>query len=74
MHSAVMGALVGLGVAVVLFLVDYLLSRSLVAESAKQLVRRPEMKANEKRRIASLIRFLILLPPVFGFAAWVMWG
>ena len=74
MHIALQGALVGLGLAVAFFVIDYLLSRALVAENAKQKVSRPELAGNEKRRIASLARFCILLPPIFAFAFWMIWG
>ena len=74
MHIALQGALVGLGLAVAFFVIDYLLSRALVAENAKQKVSRPELVGNEKRRIASLARFCILLPPIFALAFWMIWG
>jgi hypothetical protein len=73
-HIALQGALIGLAVALVVFVIDYLLSRSLVKENAKQRVARPELVGNEKRRVAALARFCILLPPIFALAFWVIWG
>jgi hypothetical protein len=74
MHIAVQGALVGLGVALFIFIIDYVLSRSLVAENKKQRVSRPELVGNERKRIASLARFCLLLPPIFAAAFWLIWG
>jgi hypothetical protein len=73
-HIALQGALIGLGVALVIFVIDYALSRSLVKEDAKQRVARPELVGNEKKRIAALARFCILLPAIFAFAFWMIWG
>jgi hypothetical protein len=73
-HIALQGALIGLAVALVVFVIDYLLSRSLVKENAKQRVARPELVGNEKRRVAALARFCILLPPIFALAFWIIWG
>ncbi len=74
MHIALTGALVGLGAALFIFVIDYMLSRSLVKENSKQRVSRPELVGNEKRRVASLARFCILLPAVFALAFWMIWG
>ena len=73
MHIAIQGALTGAGIAVVLFLIDYLLSRSIVADKTA-LRRDATMARNEKKRMASLMRYCLLLPPVFAFAFWMVWG
>jgi hypothetical protein len=73
MHPALKGALVGLGIAVVLFLFDYLQLKQRAAERAKKMHKTVvEFDQADKGRISSLVRFLIFLPPGFAVLFWMM--
>ena len=75
MHISVIGALVGLGVAVVMFLFDYLALRAGATERAKRLFKKTvEFDGSERKRISSLLRFCFFLPPGFALAFWMIWG
>ncbi len=72
MNSAVMGALVGVGIAVVLFVFDYLMIRQGAAERAKrQHQTLVTLDNTERKRLISLFRFCLFLPPALALAFWV---
>ena len=73
MNAALQGALVGLAIAVALFFFDLMAIRRGAAERAKrnhqtQVV----LDSTEKKRISSLLRFCVLLPPVLAAAFWIL--
>ena len=72
MRDAITGALVGVGIGVFLFIFDYMAIKKTAAERAKRnhqtLV---TLDSTEKKRIGSLLRFCLVLPPVLAFAFWV---
>jgi hypothetical protein len=73
MHPALKGALVGLGIAVALFLFDYLQLRQRAAERAKKAHKAVvEFDQTDKGRIIALFRFVIFLPPGFALLFWMM--
>jgi hypothetical protein len=73
MHPALSGAITGFIVAVLLFLFDYLMLRKSAQERAtknhKTVV---EFDQTEKRRVLSLLRFIVFLPVIFAVANWAM--
>jgi hypothetical protein len=73
MHDAVMGALVGLAIAVAMFVFDYMTLRSRAAERAKRHHKTVvEFDPTDKQRIAALLRFIVFLPPAFALLFWVI--
>ena len=74
MHVALQGALTGLGVALFLIAVDYLQLRRQARERAKKRHVPPVFDDIERRRLASLVRFCIFVPPVFAISYWLLWG
>jgi hypothetical protein len=74
MNVALQGALTGLGVALFLLAVDYLHLRGLARERGKKRHVAAELDDIERRRLASLVRFCIFLPPAFALCYWLLWG
>ncbi len=73
MHPALKGALVGLGIAVALFLFDYLQLRARAAERAKKNHKSVvEFDQTDKGRIISLARFLFFVPAGFAVLFWML--
>lgn len=73
MNAALQGLLVGVAVAVALFIFDYMMIRRGAAERAKRNHKTVvELDGTEKKRIAALLRFCVLLPPVLAAAFWVL--
>jgi hypothetical protein len=73
MHPALKGALVGLGIAVALFLFDYLQLRGRAAERAKKNHKTiVEFDQTDKGRIISLVRFLVFVPAGFALLFWIL--
>jgi len=74
MNVVLQGALTGLGVALFLIAVDYLQLRGQARERAKKRHVPPVLDDIERRRLASLVRFCIFVPPVFAVSYWLLWG
>ena len=74
MNVVLQGALTGLGVALFLLAVDYLHLRKLARERAKKRHVALEFDDTERRRLASLVRFCVFVPPVFAISYWLLWG
>lgn len=74
MGVALHGALIGFGVGAFLVLAEYLLLSKAVSERAKKLNRKAEFDVTERRRISSIARFALILPPAFAFVFWWVWG
>ena len=73
MNSAVLtGALVGLGIGVLLLAFDYLMLRQAAAERAKrQHQTMVAFDSTERKRLGSLFRFCLFLPPALALAFWI---
>jgi hypothetical protein len=72
MHPALEGLLVGLAIAVVLVGAEFLLLRKAAAERAERFKTRIEFDDTQRRRIASLARFCVFIPPAFAIAFWLL--
>lgn len=72
MHPALEGLLIGAAVAAVLLAAEYYLQRKEAAERAQRLKRAVELDQDQRRRIANMARFAILIPPAFAAAWWLM--
>ena len=72
MNTILMGALAGLGLAVLLFVFDYMAIKRGAAERAvRQHKKVVELDSTERARITSLLRFCIFLPPVGALLFWI---
>ena len=70
MHPAILGALVGLGLAAAMFAVDYFQMRGRVAEREAKTKRRQEFSGDERKHLGSVFRFCLILPPVMALLFW----
>ena len=74
MGIAVQGALVGLGLAAFLIVIEYLFVKKAVEERAELHHRKPEFEDMDRNRIKAVVRFSIFIPPAFALFAWLLWG
>ena len=74
MYIALQGALIGLGVALFLIAVDYLHLRGLARERAVRRHVPAKFDDIERRRLASIVRFCIFVPPAFAIFFWLLSG
>jgi hypothetical protein len=72
MHPAVEGFIVGLGLAVLLVGAEYLLQRKAARERSEQFKVKLELDDTQRRRINSLMRFCLFVPPAFAVAYWLV--
>ncbi len=72
MHPAITGALAGLGLAIAIFVFDYMVVNRAAAERAARYKRKPELEPTEKTALASLFRFLLFLPPAGALLFWML--
>jgi hypothetical protein len=73
MNIVLTGALVGTGVAFSLVGLEYALLRRSSAERARKTRRRDAFDGAERSRMASLVRFCVLMPPAFALFFWAFW-
>lgn len=74
MHPVLQGALIGAGLGLVLTVVEYLFVKKAVEERAVARHQKPEFDPTDKKRIASILRFSLFLPPAFAIGFWLIWG
>lgn len=74
MRVALLGALVGLAVAIAMFTADYFLIRANAAARAKRKAKKAELDGPEKERIKTLLRYCFFVPVLFAGIAWLAWG
>jgi hypothetical protein len=75
MNVAFEGALVGLAIAAILLLGDYVMLHKMAAERAKKQHKTVvEFDATERARLRSVATFCIILPLALGVAFWLIWG
>jgi hypothetical protein len=74
MNPVIEGALIGLGIGLLLVVFEYMMLNQQVNERAKKLNRKAAFDITERRRMTTILRFAAILP--FGFAAafWLIWG
>ena len=74
MNPVIEGALIGLGIGLLLVIFEYMMLNQQVNERAKKLNRKAAFDITERRRMTTILRFAAILP--FGFAAafWLIWG
>jgi hypothetical protein len=75
MNVTLQGALIGLTIAAVLLLGDYLMLHKMAAERAKKHHKTMvEFDPTERARLRSVASFCLLLPLGFAAAFWLIWG
>ena len=74
MNPALQGLLIGLGLGAFFVIFEFLALNKAVNERAKRLNRKAEFDVTDKRRMATITRFAALLPLVFAFFFWWIWG
>jgi multisubunit Na+/H+ antiporter MnhB subunit len=73
MNAITQGALVGLGIALLLMVFDYLMIKQGAAERARRQHKTVvEFDSTERRRMQALLRYCLILPVIFAFAFWVL--
>ena len=60
--------------AAILVFAEYYLQRKEAIERAQRLKRAVELDQDQRRRISTILRFAILLPPAFAAAWWLMFS
>jgi hypothetical protein len=70
METALQGLLIGLAIAALLVIFEYVMINKAVNERAKKYNRKPEFDVTDRRRMHSMLRFAFILP--FGFAV-IFW-
>ena len=71
MHNALIGALIGAGVGILFYAVDYTLLKGHAAERAKKLHRPAAFDDTERKRLRALVMFCLCMPPVFALVFWI---
>jgi hypothetical protein len=74
MHAALEGLLVGAALAALLVGAEYYLQRKEAVERAQRLKRAVELDQDQRRRISTIVRFAIFIPPAFAAAWWLMFS
>jgi hypothetical protein len=74
MHPALMGALVGAGLAILLYVADYMMIHKGATERARRKHKnQPVVLDNtERKRLRSLAMFCLLMPPAFALGFWMV--
>ncbi len=72
MHPAIEGFIIGFALSVVLVGAEYLLQRKAAKERSAQFKTKMELDDTQRRRINSLLRFSVFIPPAFALAFWLV--
>ena len=70
----VQGAILGAIIGAVITYVEYAMLKKAAEERGKRLHRKVEMEEMERRRIASVFRFSLILPVALALGFWWVWG
>lgn len=74
MHAALEGLVYGAVLAAVLLGLEYYLQRKEAVERAQRLKRAVELDSDQRRRISTMARFCVFIPPAFAAAWWLMFS
>jgi len=74
MHIALQGALYGVGLGLILVIIEYMFVKKAVEERAQLYHKKPEFEQTDRNRIKSVISFAFFIPPAFALGAWLLWG
>jgi hypothetical protein len=71
MHIAWKGFLVGLGIAVFLFIFEYMAIKAAGVERAKKMGKRAEILQEERSRLRGVLTFCFFCPPGMALIFWL---
>jgi len=74
MHIALQGALVGLGIAVFLYVFEYMAVKSAAAQRAKKMAKKAEILQEERSRLRGVFMFCLFCPPGMALIFWLTMG
>lgn len=74
MHPALEGFILGLALAIVLMGAEYLLQRKEARERSERLKTKLVLDDTQQRRLKSLSRFCLFIPPAFAVAFWLLFS
>jgi hypothetical protein len=74
MHIAWQGALYGIGLALLLIIIEYIYVKKTVEERAQLQHKKAQFEQADRNRINSVVRFAFFIPPAFALGAWLLWG
>ena len=74
MHIALQGALYGVGLALILIIIEYVFVKKGVEERAQLHHKKPQFEQTDRNRIKSVVSFAFFIPPAFALGAWLLWG
>jgi len=74
MHPALEGLLVGAGLAALLLFGEYWLQRKAALERAQKSKRALVLDPDQRKRISSMARFCLFIPPAFALFYWLIFG
>jgi hypothetical protein len=74
MDAALQGFLIGLAIAAFLLLAEYLLLNQASKARAKRVKAMPKFDDTERRRMQTMLRFSLVVPPAFAAFFWLIWG
>lgn len=72
MHIAWKGALLGLGIGVLLIFAEYYFVKKSVEGRATPANPKPEFEPSDRSRVRSVVNFSLFLPPGFALGAWLL--
>ena len=72
MHPAMKGALVGLGIAVFLIAIEYMMVKKAVKDRATPNNPNPEFDGQDRNRVRAVVNFCLFLPPAFAAGFWLI--
>ena len=74
MHPSLEGLIIGTILAGVLLGAEYWLQRKEAIDRAQRLKRAVALDDDQRRRISTMARFCIFIPPAFAAAWWLIFG
>jgi hypothetical protein len=72
MHPALQGAIVGLVIGLFMYFFEVSMLKKGAAERAKKYHKKAELDPTERKRIATVLRWVWFLPILFGAGFWLV--
>jgi hypothetical protein len=74
MHIALQGALVGVGLAIFLYMFEYMAIKSAVATRSKKMAKKLDINQEERSRLRAVRGLCYFLPPGMAIIFWLTMG
>ena len=71
MHPALLGGLIGLGLAIVMYVFDYIQLSAAAAERAKRYGKKQELTGEDRKHMRAVGSFCLLLPFILALVFWI---